>query len=414
MSFRAFVLLTLLTTPGVRAYSVLTHEALIDSAWEQGIKPVLQKRYPAASEEDLKRAHAYAYGGAIIQDLGYYPLGDRFFSDLVHFIRAGDFVEQLIVGAKDVNELAFALGSLAHNSADNYGHPIGINRAVPLVYPKLKRKFGDAVTYADDASSHLKVEFGFDVTQVAQGHYAPEAYHDFIGFEVAKDLLQRAFHATYLMELKSAFLGVDVTLGTFRWTVSQLIPHMTKTAWALHENSIEHARPGTTRQQFVYNLSRASFEKEWGNAYKRPGFFSRFQALLFRIIPKVGPFRALAFRAPGPEAQKLIMASFNEALKHYREQLGQLERGERLHLINDNLDTGEVARYGTYKPADKAVDKLVRKLVEKPEDVPEELRRALGKFYAGKPTRDRKARHALAVLRLDTQEPADQIQTNGR
>lgn len=408
----AILLLFLLTTmPSLRAYSVLTHEALIDSAWDEGIRPVLMKRYPGASAEDLKKAHAYAYGGAIIQDLGYYPLGNRFFSDLVHYIRGGDFVEQLILQSRDLNELAFALGALAHNAADNYGHPIGINRAVPLVYPKLKRKFGDEVTYADDSASHLKVEFGFDVSQVAQRHYAPEAYHDFIGFEVAKDLLQRAFQTTYQMELKSAFLGLDVALGTFRWTVSQLIPHMTKTAWALHEEEIEHARPGMTRQQFVYNLSRASFEKEWGHSYKRPGFVSRFLALLFRIVPKVGPFSALSFRAPGPEAQKLIMASFNEALKNYRHSLAELGKGDSLQLSNDNLDTGDVARYGTYKPADKAVDKLVRKLVDKHAEVPEELRQSLRKFYAGHQTHDRKTRRAWAALQLGA---SDAVPANGR
>jgi hypothetical protein len=399
MVVRALVL-TLSLLHFASAYSVLTHEALVDAAWDQTIRPVLIERYPSASTADLQKAHAYAYGGAIIQDLGYYPFGSRFFSDLVHYIRGGDFVEALLSEAQDLNELAFALGALAHDAADNCGHPIGINRAVPLVYPKLHSRFGNEVTFADHPTSHLKVEFGFDVVQVAQGNYARKAYHDFIGFEVAADLLERAFRSTYSLELKSVFLRVDLALGTFRWAVAQLIPEMTKAAWALRESEIRLAQPGITRQRFLYNVSRASFEQEWGREYERPGFFARFLAALFRLIPKVGPFRALGFRAPGPEAQKLVMESFNQALDRYRQQLGRLRSGGTLHLGNENFDTGKPMSYGVYRLADRAVDKLVRQLADKQVTVSSELRAALTTFYDGKHPQDRKALAAWMMLRI--------------
>ncbi len=394
------IILTIVLLDGASAYSVLTHEALVDSAWDQDIKPVLLQRFPSSSAEDLQKAHAYAYGGAIMQDLGYYPLGSRFFSDLVHYVRSGDFVEALLSDARNLNELAFALGALAHDAADNYGHSIGINRAVPLVYPKLQRRFGNEVTYADDPPSHLKVEFGFDVVEVAQGRYAGEAYHDFIGFEVAKDLLERTFRSTYSMELKSVFLSVDLALGTFRWTVAQLIPKMTKAARALRESEIRGAQAGMTRQKFVYTMSRASFEREWGHEYERPKFFARFLATLFRLIPKVGPFRALAFRAPGPVAQKLVMASFNQAVDRYRQQLGTLRAGRKLRLANQNFDTGKPVRYGVYRPADRAVDKLVRQLADKHLVVSDALRVELRTFYGGKHPHDRKSLAAWTLLRL--------------
>ena len=127
--------------------------------------------------------------------MGYYPFGSKFFSDLVHYVRSGDFVLALLKDAQtsaDINDYAFALGALAHYAADNLGHPVAINRTVPLVYPKLRAKFGPEVTYEDNPAAHLKTEFGFDVIEVARGQYANEAYHDFIGFQVAKPLLERA------------------------------------------------------------------------------------------------------------------------------------------------------------------------------------------------------------------------------
>ena len=188
-----------MTCPGA-AYSVLSHEAIIDSAWDANIKPVLLKRFPHATPDELRQAHGYGYGGAIIQDLGYYPHGSIFFSDLTQCVRSGDFVLALLRDAKESNELndyAFALGALAHYSADIAGHPIATNRAVPLLYPKLEKKYGDSVTYEDDPLAHVKTEFGFDVLEVAQHRYAPDSYHDFIGFQAAVPLLERAFQETY-------------------------------------------------------------------------------------------------------------------------------------------------------------------------------------------------------------------------
>src|SRR5579871_6701341 len=268
------------------SYSVLTHEAIIDTLWADTIRPVLLKRFPNATEDQLKEAHAYAYGGCIIQDLGYYPFGSHFFSDLVHYVRSADFLQALLDESNDLNEYAFALGAVAHYGADVEGHSIAVNRAVPLLYPKLKRKYGDVVTYGDDPGAHLKTEFGFDVLQVARGHYAPQAYHDMIGFEVSKDLLERAFQRTYGLALKDLFGTLDLALGTYRWSVSSLLPSVTKTAWEIKRKEIQKEQPKMIRRQFLYNIRRASFEKEWGRKYERPGIGTRFLSFLFRILPK--------------------------------------------------------------------------------------------------------------------------------
>src|ERR1700730_6149627 len=247
-----------------RSYSVLTHEAIIDTLWLDTIRPVLIKPSPKPQQEQLKEDHAYAYGGCIIQDLGYYPFGSHFFSDLVHYVRSADFVQSLLDESGDLNELAFALGAVSHYGADIEGHSIAVNRAVPILFPKLQRQFGNEVTYADNPPAHLKTEFGFDVLQVARGHYAPKAYHDFIGFEVSKDLLDRAFQNTYGLTLKDLFRTLDLSLGSYRYSVSTMLPNVTRIAWSLKSQEILKNQPTMSRKQFLYNMRRGSYTKEWG------------------------------------------------------------------------------------------------------------------------------------------------------
>ncbi|MGI8743475.1 MAG: zinc dependent phospholipase C family protein [Bryobacteraceae bacterium] len=385
--------------PALGAYSVLTHEAIIDTAWERHLQPLLLRRFPDATPDQLVEAHAYTYGGAIIQDMGYYPFGSKFFSDLVHYTRSGDFVLALLHNAQDLDEYAFALGALAHYAADNNGHPIAVNRVVPMLYPKLKAKFGAEVTYEDDPGAHLKTEFGFDVVEVAHGNYASKSYHDFIGFKVAKPLLERAFEETYSIQLKSVFKSLDLALGTYRRSISSIIPEMTKAAWSAKKDEIGKSMPGITRRKFIYNLSRSSFEKEWGKEYDRPGLGARFLAFLFHIVPKIGPFKALGFRVPTPPAEKLFMDSFNRTIDRYRVDVAD-ERANTLKLPNDNFDTGQPTREGDYRLADQAYATLLEKLADKKIAPSPELRTNILAFYTQQPPRiSDKAGQELESLR---------------
>src|SRR5579871_1477249 len=244
-------LLVLFSAREAVSYSVLTHEAIIDSVWDTSIKALLLKRFPDATAEELTAAHAYAYGGSIIQDMGYCPFGSRLFSDLLHYVRSGDFVLSLIRNSQDLNEYAFSLGALAHYAADNAGHPGAVNQVVPLLYPKLRLQFGDRVTYADDALSHVRTEFGFDVLQVAQGHYAPDGYRAFIGFQVARPVLERAFQETYGMHLDQVFTSISLAIGSYRRSVGSVIPAMTRVAWRMKKDEIVKDAPGVTRKKFL-------------------------------------------------------------------------------------------------------------------------------------------------------------------
>lgn len=375
-----FVVVTI-QQPSLYSYSVLTHEAIIDSAWNDSIQPLLLQRFPRANAQDVKAARAYAYGGSIIQDMGYYPFGSHFFTDLMHYVRSGDFVVAMLRESANVNEFAFALGALAHYVADTNGHPIGINRAVPILYPKLKRKYGDQVTYGEDPASHLKTEFGFDVLQVAKGRYASDAYHDFIGFEVAKPLIERAFQRTYGLELEDVSGTFDLAIGTYRKTVSGLIPKMTQVAWAMKKDDLANSQPGITREKFLYNLSRADYEKTWGTDYRQPGIGSRLLAFVIRIVPKIGPLRSLSFRTPTPETEKLFMDSFNATLERYRALLAA-ERTRQARPADVNLDVGKPTTAGMYKLADETYAKLVHELAKHDfANVPLELRDDILNFY---------------------------------
>lgn len=373
-------LLLLLSSTSAHAYSVLTHEAIIDSTWDSAIKPLLLKRFPAATPDDMLGAHAYAYGGSIIQDLGYYPFGSKFYSDLTHYVRGGDFILNMIRESQDLDEYAFALGALAHYAADNNGHKMATNVSVPLLYPDLLLKFGKTVTYADDPFSHSKTEFGFDVFQASKSRYASQAYKEFIGFQVAKPVLQRAFQDTYGMSIESVFLNVDLAIGSYRRAVGTVLPALTKVAWQIKRQEIQKEVPGITRKKFLYNLSRSSYEKNWGATYQRPGIRSRMLATFFRIVPKIGPFKPLAFKKLTPETEKLYMAGFNASIDRYRELLAGVGTG-RLKLPNDNFDVGEATKAGRYKLTDAAYAKLLHKLEGHYADIPQDLRSDILDFY---------------------------------
>ena len=357
------VLAVLISSSLSYGYTVLTHEAIIDSLWDASLQKLLLKRFPNATPEELQQAHAYAYGGCIIQDLGYYPFSSRFFSDLTHYVRSGDFITALIRESKDLNEYAFALGALEHYAADTEGHRIATNRAVPMLYPELRCKYGNDVTYWDNPVAHVRTEFGFDVLQVASGRYAPDVYHSFIGFQVSRDVLERAFRDTYGIEMKDIFGNVTLALGSYRYAIREIIPGMTRVAWSLKQEQLKKEIPGITRRKFLYNLSRSSYEKEWGKDYHKPGLGTRILTFLFRWLPGGGPFKALKIRTPTPAVEKLFMASFNATIDRYKTILANVDAGGPA-LPNENFDAGGATIAGKYKGTDEAYAKLVGKLAD--------------------------------------------------
>jgi hypothetical protein len=364
-SFSLTVVLLVCALPQVcPGYSVLTHEEIVDLVWLDEIRPLLLQRYPGTTTEDLRKAHGYAYGGCLIQDMGYYPFGNKFFSDLVHYVRSGDFVVNLLNEAQDINEYAFALGALAHYTSDVAGHP-AVNRSVADEFPELKAKYGPEVTYEENPKAHIQTEFGFDVVQVAKQRYSSDAYHDFIGFEVSKPVLERAFLKTYGIELKDVLGNEDRTIGSFRRAVSRIIPQMTKVALATHKVELVKENPNFTKKKFLYNLSKAQYQRDFGNNYQKPGVGTQILAFFMRIIPKVGPFKALAIKTPDAKTEDLYLKSVNNTVDEYKAHFAQMRDPSGLRLDNRDLDTGKDTKVGEYKLTDETYAKLLDKLAEK-------------------------------------------------
>ncbi len=377
----AIIVMLLIGGTACFAYSVLTHEEIVDLLWTDQIRPLLLKRYPGLSEDQIREAHAYAYGGAVIQDLGYYPFGSRQFSDLVHYVRSGDFVRELLLESQDVNEYAFALGALSHYASDIAGHP-AVNQAVALQYPKLRAKFGPAVRYAQNKTAHMKTEFGFDTVQVAKNRYASQQYHDFIGFQVSKSLLERVFPVVYGLELKDVLTHEDLAVGSYRFAISRLIPQMTRVALHTHKKELMRETPNFAKRKFLYHLSRANYEKEWGKDYVTPGLGTRILSTLLRYIPKVGPFKHLAFNNPTPQTEDLYIKSINTTVDQYRALLEHV-RDDSLVLANCDFDSGKPTKPAEYSLTDDAYAKLLGQLSERKFDrTSPELRANILNFYS--------------------------------
>ncbi len=337
----------------VSGFGVLTHEAIIDASWDASILPLLKEKYPASTNDELKEAHAYAYGGAVAPDMGYYPFGSKLFTDLVHYVRSGDMVNALLKDAANLNEYAFALGFLSHYEADNFGHPMATNRSVPIVYPKVRKKYGNLVTYEDNRVAHMRMEFGFDVLEVAKGNYASQAYHDFIGFKVDTAVLSKAFSETYGLSINEVFNNhFNLAVETFRWIVANIFPTITKAAWSAKKNNIDKESHNATSNHFRYKMHRKQYDKQYGKGYKRPGFSAKLLSFFIRALPKVGPLKALRFKAPTPEAEKLFVQSFDTILLHYAFNLKRLHEGG-IHEKDMDYDTGRPTSDCEYSLADE-------------------------------------------------------------
>jgi Zinc dependent phospholipase C len=385
----AFVLLILFTSTAstANAYSVLSHEETVDMAWSGHIVPLLRERYPNATPDELRIAHSYAYGGCIIQDLGYYPFGSKDFSDLLHYVRTGNFVSNLLKDADNLNEYAFALGALAHYRGDTIGHP-SVGQATAREYPQLESRFGSFVSYYDSPTAHIRTEYGFDVVQVAQGHYVKDDYTNFIGFNVSTPVLERAFKDTYGVDLKIVLKHEGLAMNTYRYSVSTIIPEMTRAAVLHYSKQIQQQVPNFDRSQFIYRVNRVDYEHEWGKEYHKPGFGAHVVAFFIKILPKSGPFSALKLQLPTAADQKLYLDSMQSTVNSYEKDVdalrGQATADRTLPLKDLDFDTGKPTQRGEYPLADKSYAKLVDTVThDKNQQVSSDLRANLLEYYDG-------------------------------
>jgi hypothetical protein len=355
---------------------------LIDLAWKLSIRPLLLKHYPNLTEAQLQEAHAYAYGGSAIQDFGYYPFGNAFFSNLTHYVRSGDFVVNLLHDASTADELAFAIGSLSHYIGDTVGHSMAVNASVPIEFPKLKKTYGDNINYAENPHAHVQTEFAFDINQLSKKRFAPSDYTKFVGLEVPRDLLRKAFFETYGLNLPDIIGTKETSIRVYRYAVRRFLPNIARAETVLHKKNFPEDTPSQDLDDLRKDLIQASADNNWEAYRKTPGFRSHLYAGWIYILPKVGTLKLLAIKGPTQETETLYIKSVNRSIKSLRFVLAHVDRIE-YYLPNRDLDTGLVVKPGGYPLTDKTYAELLDMITRHPEKViPNQLKHELVAYYA--------------------------------
>jgi Zinc dependent phospholipase C len=375
------VVLAVLVVGKLAAYSVQTHEQLIDLSWKATIRPFILRRFPHATDAELERAHSFAYGGCAIQDLGYYPGGNRFFSDLSHYVRSGDFVAYLFEQAKNPDELAFAIGALSHYVGDNIGHSTAINPSVGVEFPKLAKRYGSSVTYDQNPHAHVRTEFAFDINEISKRRMAPSAYLRHIGLRVPSALLAQAFSDTYGLDFNQILGERRPVVRGYRFAVRSFLPRIAYAETVLHRRGFPPDVRSPAFQVFERNLAEADFKKNWDQYRKKAGIGTHLLAWTIFVLPKFGPLSMLAIRGPNPDTHERYVESVNNATDLLRRLLANGDR--TLSLPNRDLDTGEKVRPGAYPLTDQTYAKLLRALTTQGgQKVPTALKQDVLEYYA--------------------------------
>ena len=380
------ILLSTITFSNVpaRAYSILTHEELIDLAWNGSIRPLLLARFPGATDAQLVEAHAYAYGGCAIQDMGYYPFGKKFFSDLTHYVRSGDFIAWLFRNARTINEYAFAIGALSHYLGDSIGHSEAINPATGVEFPNLSRRFGPDVTYDESPHGHIRTEFAFDVEQATRQAFAPPAYLDFIGLHVPRKFLSQAFIDTYGFDIHEVLGRARPALRSYTTSARKFIPAFAEAEVVLHRHQFLPPPDDEAYRIFAERVARTSYERRWKHAYRGPGFKAHLLAIFVFIVPKIGAAADLAIKIPNHDTEELYLRSVNRTVDSFRAALDKLgsEPKTLIALPNIDLDTGNHVKRGEYRRTDQTYANLLRRLTSLPDrTIPIDVQRNIFEFY---------------------------------
>lgn len=405
-------LCALVAGPFCFGYSFLTHETIVDMAWDSSIKPVLLDKFPNATPQQLIEAHSFAYGGACIQDAGYYPFGKPQFSDLTHYVRTGDFITNLIHEAHNIDELAFALGALSHYVGDTIGHRYAVNVAVPQEFPKLEQKYGKVVTYEENPHAHIRTEFAFDIDQLGHARFAPAAYYRRVGFRVPRQVMERAFYDTYGLHLHNIIGDEFTSFRSYSWSVRQFLPRIAYAEVLLHRKGFPPDASGAQFQEFADRLKATDTAHRWEQYRQhKPSIKTRVLAVLIFITPKIGVLSDLAIRGPQQDSEEDYVASLNRAMDEYTHLLGELsQKNKNGFAVPDlDLDTGYPTRPGTYRLTDETYASLLQRVTRDTAMPPLGLRQNILAFYADpnspiatKRNRKKWARvqEELAVLRV--------------
>lgn len=385
------------------AYSVLTHEELIDLAWNSSIRPLLLKRFPNATPEQLREAHAYAYGGCAVQDMGYYPFGKKFFSNLTHYVRTGDFIDWMFKNARTIDELAFAIGALSHYLGDSIGHSQAINPATAIEFPKLEKKFGKSVTYGESPHGHIRTEFAFDIDELTDTKFAPPTYLEFIGFRVPRKFLEDAFVNTYGFDVHEVLGRAHPALRSYRTSVRRFIPAFAEAEVVLHRHQFPAHPDDDAWRLFNERIAQTNYDRgKWKHTYHGPGFKAHLLAVLVFLVPKIGAASDLAIKIPTTGTEDRYLRSVNHTVDVFREAVDKLAAtpDSPAQLANLDLDTGAKVKLGDYPLADRTHDELLARLTSRPARIiPASLKEQMLAYYSESSDPTKATIERLAILR---------------
>lgn len=425
----SLVLALLVCRQPARAYSLMTHEQLIDLTWQDSIVPLLLSRYPNLTPAELENARAYAYGGCVMQDIGYYPFGDRFYSNLTHYVRSGDFVVSLFRNAHNANELAFAVGALSHYIGDSVGHPEAVNIAVPQEFPKLGERYGPSVSYAEGRHQHVQTEFAFDISQIAAHRMAPLHFQRKVGLKVPVQQLALAFYETYGITDFAGYRGSRFNLREYRFAVHAFIPRVAFAVTVLHRRHLPPTPNTPDATQIEKEIAAVSAANHWDEYRRKAGFETYVLAGFLFVLPKVGPLKLVDVKGPTEQTEADYLRSVVLSTQALRSSLHRFtpprpgaaaaverdggsgqsqaqkpapaaplpsdsradarveqrkQQFDPAHpLPNRDLDTGHVVQPGGYSLTDQTFADLLHRLTRDPKQtIPPGIKRDIQDYYS--------------------------------
>jgi hypothetical protein len=416
------LLLVALFSRCANAYTLLTHEELIDLSWQNSIVPLLLSSYPNLTPAQLEEARAYAYGGCVIQDMGYYPFGDKAFSNLTHYVRSGDFVVSLFRNAHNADELAFAVGALSHYVGDAIGHSEATNLSVPVEFPRLRAKYGREVSYAEGEHQHVQTEFAFDIDEVAHHRMAPVRFLRHIGLKAPVKQLALAYYQTYGLSDEFLPRRRRFNVREYRFVVQSFIPSVAYAITLLHRHH-EPAEPETPdASEIDKEVAVVVAENDWRKYGRHAGIGTYMLAGFLFILPKFGPLKLIDVKGPTPatETEYLHSVVVSTTIMHrmlvrftppatahtstgragdsvFKNQSPQAipailtanpntlleSRDPRHPLPNRDLDTGRVVQPGGYSLTDSTYANLLHRLARQPtRPIPPGIKQDIQAYYA--------------------------------
>jgi len=215
------------------------------------INALLLKKIPAGKPRRIEQAQAYAYGGAIIQDSWLLPIRQPLFK------RPHAFTSAAAISSKAL--LARRQGCPRVRFSPSVRSRITLRTTTviasaptepfPICYRPPEEIRRQRFVLRTTGWRHVKTDLVSTSTKSAE-RYAPDSYHDFIGFEVSRPVFEQAFRETYALS-ERVLCERKTKFSSYRHDVSSIQSHASPgTSRKTIKDDIQNA----TKRKFLFNL----------------------------------------------------------------------------------------------------------------------------------------------------------------